>query len=201
MDEKNTWGWVVGSIVVIVVVVVAALWWWMQAPAQAPATTNGTMASSTIATSTPPTSVVTTKKSETVAAIVADLSSDSQYESLWNSTGVSSSIVGKGPYTVFVSTDAGFNLLPPNAIGNMTTAQRKRMIQYSVVARSLDINAQDTGSIKTLSGDELNFEVGPGGVVQVNSSYALEEYKGSNGIVYVLNEPLLPPTSKNILTP
>ncbi len=84
----------------------------------------------------------------------------------------------------------------------MTAAQKKRMVQYSVVSgRALNVNVQDSGSVKALSGDLLNFNVGSTGLVQVNSSYALAAYKATNGIVYVINQPLLPPTSGNIMTP
>lgn len=205
MNGRNTTGWVVGIIVVLLII--GGLWWW----AASPSGQNGNMASSTdmTASSTPTGTTpsnsspsLVNKSSQSVAAIVAGLSGASQYASAWSNTGVGSTITGKGPYTVFVSEDAGYNKLPAGTVTNMTAAQKKRMIQYSVVlGKALDIDAQDTGSIKTLSGDELNFSVGALGVVQVNSSYALQEYKGSNGIVYVISQPLLPPTSKNILTP
>jgi uncharacterized surface protein with fasciclin (FAS1) repeats len=200
MNEKNIWGWVIGIIVILIII--AGIWWWSASsvPAAAPTTTTS-VASSTSSVATPAL-VNNTKISETVAGIVAGLGNDSEYAGFLSSTGVGVNLTGKGPYTVFISTDAGYGLLKPGTISNMTAAQKKRMLQYSIVSgRALNINLQDSGSIKTLSGDELNFSVGPGGVVQVNSSYALQEYKASNGVVYVLNQPILPPTSKNILTP
>ncbi len=201
MNEKNTWGWIIG--VIVVLLIIGGVWWWATGPT---AGTPNDMASSTTATTTPAGTgsdvTVINKNSESIAAIVAGLSGASQYASLFNSTGVGATLGARGPYTVFISTDAGYNLLPAGTVTNMTAAQKKRMIQYSVVSgKALDIDAQDSGSIKTLSGDEVNFSVGSTGLVQVNSSYALSEYKASNGIVYVLNQPLLPPTSKNILTP
>jgi uncharacterized surface protein with fasciclin (FAS1) repeats len=139
-----------------------------------------------------------------VASIVAGLTGVSQYQGFFDSTGISNTLVDTGPasYTVFVSTDAGYNLLAAGTIANMTAAQKKRMVQYSIVSgKALNVNVADSGSVKTLSGDEVNFKVGTTGLVQVNSSYALAAYKGSNGIVYVINQPLIPPTSGNILTP
>jgi len=134
--------------------------------------------------------------------LLAELTGDSTYVSFYNSTGVGATLGARGPYTVFVSTDAGYALLKPGTIANMTAAQKKRMIQYSVVSgKALNVNVQDSGSVKALSGDLLNFNVGSTGLVQVNSSYALGAYKASNGIVYILNQPLIPPTSGNILTP
>lgn len=201
MERNTTWAWVIGIIVLLVVI--GGLWWWSVAPTQTGAPTG--TATTTVATSTATNvaaATVVNKSSQSVASIVAGLTGSSQYAAAWSSTGVGSTVAGKGPYTVFVSTDAGYALLKPGTITNMTSAQKKRMVQYSIVSgKALDINAQDTGSVKTLSGDELNFSVGAPGVVQVNSSYAIAEYKASNGIVYVINQPLIPPTSKNILTP
>jgi uncharacterized surface protein with fasciclin (FAS1) repeats len=169
-------------------------------------TTNTTSASvtDTSGTNASPSPVVVNNNNsgKSVAAIVAGLTGSSEYAGFFSDTGVAGSVGAKGPYTVFVSTDGGYALLKPGTITNMTAAQKKRMIQYSVVSgKMLDVNVADSGSVKALSGDLLNFNVGSTGLVQVNSSYALAAYKGSNGIVYILNQPLVPPTSGNIMTP
>ncbi len=212
MNGNNTWVWVGGIIVVILII--GGLFWWMngsstgtQAGEMATTTdlTASTTASGAIDTSgtnaTEAPIVPNTKNSgKTVAQILAGLPNASEYASLLASSGAS--ISGKGPYTVFVSTDAGYALLKPGTITSMTAAQKKRLAQYSVVSgKMLDVNTSDSGSVKALSGDELNFNVGSTGLVQVNSSYALAAFKGSNGIVYIINQPLVPPTSGNILTP
>ena len=210
--RNNTWGWV--GIIVVVVLIIGGIFWWMNAGSTGTQTgqmatttdmtgTTGTTASGvdTSGTNTTEAPVVVNNKNNTksVAEIVAGLPNASTYADYLNSSGAS--ISGKGPYTIFVSTDAGYALLKPGTITNMTAAQKKRMAQYSIVARMLDVNAQDSGSVKALSGDLLNFNVGSTNLVQVNSSYALAAYKGTNGIVYVINQPLVPPTSGNIMTP
>lgn len=203
MNENNTWVWVGG--VFAVVLIIGGLYWWFSAPsAVAPADDTASSASTTPvgnANGETPVVVNAQTSSKTVAAIIAGLAGSSEYASLLSSTGVGTSIAGKGPYTVFVSTDAGFSLLKPGTITNLTAAQKKRLMQYSIVSKVLNVNIQDSGSVKALSGDLLNFTVGPTNLVQVNSSYALKAYKGSNGIVYVINQPLVPPTSGNIMTP
>jgi uncharacterized surface protein with fasciclin (FAS1) repeats len=157
------------------------------------ASTTGDMASTTTAT---PVVVEPAKTSSSVAAVVAGLSGASEYAGLFSSAGVGATLTGKGPYTVFVSTDAGYALLKPGTITNMTAAQKKRLIQYSIVSgRMLNISATDSGTITALSKDTLNFNVNDSGLVQVNSSFALRAIKASNGIVYIINQPLLPPVS------
>ncbi len=194
-------------------VIIGGLLWWSNQSAVTTtdtANTNGTMASSTVGgtdtsgTNTTPAPVVISKNnsSKSIASIVAGLTGSSEYAALFTDTGVAATLGAKGPYTVFVSTNGGYALLKPGTISNMTAAQKKRMIQYSVISgRALDVNVQDSGQINALSGDKLNFSVGSTGLVQVNSSYALAAYKATNGVVYVINQPLIPPTSGNILTP
>jgi uncharacterized surface protein with fasciclin (FAS1) repeats len=192
----NKWIWVV----IAAIVIIAGVWFFGMRPASTTDTTGGDMASTTgdMASTTTATPVVVepAKTSSSVAAVVAGLSGASEYAGLFSSTGVGATLTGKGPYTVFVSTDAGYALLKPGTITNMTAAQKKRLIQYSIVSgRMLNISATDSGTITALSKDTLNFNVNDSGLVQVNSSFALRAIKASNGIVYIINQPLLPPVS------
>ena len=206
MNEKNTWAWIIGIIVVLLVI--GGLWWWVASPAMQPGdmASSTDMAATTTASgttgSTPAPVASTDTSSESIATIVAGLSNATEYAGFFSNSGVGATLGTNGPYTVFVSTDAGYALLKPGTISNMTAAQQKRMVQYSIISgTAVNVNTQKTGSIKSLSGDEINFKVGTTGLVQINSSYALAAYKASNGIVYVINQPLVPPTSGNILTP
>jgi uncharacterized surface protein with fasciclin (FAS1) repeats len=190
----NKWIWVV----IAAIVIIAGVWFFGMRPASTTDTTGGDMASTTgdMASTTTATPVVVEPASSSVAAVVAGLSGASEYAGLFSSTGVGATLTGKGPYTVFVSTDAGYALLKPGTITNMTAAQKKRLIQYSIVSgRMLNISATDSGTITALSKDTLNFNVNDSGLVQVNSSFALRAIKASNGIVYIINQPLLPPVS------
>lgn len=211
MNRDNAWSWVGG--IILALLIIGGLVWWFNGGSS---TQAGDMASTTDMTSATTSAidtsgtntteapvVVNTKNSgKSIAQIVAGLTGSSEYASLFSGTGVGATLGSRGPYTVFVSTNTGYGLLKPGTITNMTAAQKKRMVQYSIVpSKALDVNVQDSGSVKALSGDELNFSVGTTDLVQVNSSYALAAYKASNGIVYVINQPLIPPTSGNIMTP
>jgi uncharacterized surface protein with fasciclin (FAS1) repeats len=202
MEERNTWVWAL-SIIVVLVVIGGFVWWFnrtaaMQAGGNASTTAagaSGTSLSGTGVSATEPAPVqIVNKTDSSIAGILAGLTGDSTYTSLFDSTGVGATLGARGPYTVFVSTNAGFNLLPPGTLSSMTAAEEKRFVQYSIVSgKALDVNAVENGSVTTLSGDGISFHVGTTGLVQVNSSYALAAYKASNGIVYILNQPLLPP--------
>jgi len=199
MDRNSVWGWIIG-IVVIILIVAGAVWWSKggsstQANDMASTTTAAANSTASAAGAAEPITLVD-RSNETVAQVVAGLSGISEYQSMFNATGIGATLIGTNPssYTVFVSTDMGYGLLQPGTIRTMTAADQKHMIQYSVVSgRALDVQAVSSGEVQTLSGDTLNFHVGTTGLVQANSSFALAAYKAKNGIVYVINQPLLPP--------
>ncbi len=192
MDLQNsTTKWIIGAAVILVVAL--GLWWYasgQSAAPQQPATTTTTDSE----LSGPGQVTVNTTTSD-VASVIAGISNGATFASYLSSTGVGATLTGKGPYTVFVSTDGAFSRLAPGTISAMTAAERKRMVQYHVVVgKRLDVDAVNSGQIQALSKDTLNFQVDTvKGAVYVNSGYVLKAYKATNGIVYVINSVLLPP--------
>lgn len=204
MDTNNTRGWIIG--IVAAVVIIGGIWWYVSAnPNPATTATTNEMASTTMATSTPggAAPVVTeARTSSTVAQVVASLSGSSNFYSLMASTGVVASLTGKGPYTIFIPTNAAYASLTPGTISAMTAAQKKRLAQYAVVTgKRLDIDAVSSGHYVALSKDPINFQVNlQTGTVLVNSGLVLYQYKASNGIVYVMNAVLVPPQTPSSTT-
>lgn len=183
------------------VVVLLGIWfiWFNSSSESAIATdTTGTTTPVTInATTTLPsnTAVVEVKQTASINSIIASLGGESIFASYLSSTGVATTLSGKGPYTIFVPSNAAFAALSPGTISNLSAAEKKRLVQYHiVVGRALDIDAVSSGAIQALSKDALNFNVNIStGVAQVNSSFVIHEYKASNGIVYVITGVLFPP--------
>jgi uncharacterized surface protein with fasciclin (FAS1) repeats len=192
MDLQNsTTKWIIGAAVILVLAL--GLWWFasrQSAAPQQPVTTTTTDSE----TSGPGQVTVNTTTSD-VATVIASVSNGATFASYLSSTGVGATLSGKGPYTVFVSTDGAFSRLAPGTISAMTAAERKRMVQYHVVVgKRLDVDAVNSGQVQALSKDTLNFQVDTAkGAVYVNSGYVLKAYKATNGIVYVINSVLIPP--------
>jgi uncharacterized surface protein with fasciclin (FAS1) repeats len=139
--------------------------------------------------------VAENRQATTVSSIAENLPDATQFASLLQSTGVDKLIASGQPYTVFVPTDRAMHRLPPGMLSGMSAAQLKRLIEYHVVAgRAIDVNAVDSGQITALSKDALNFSINPGDQsARVNSSVVLEAYRGKNGVVYLVDNVLLPP--------
>lgn len=197
--ERNKEIWI--GVVVVLVLAALIVWWIVDEQPLSTSINIFSGASSTAATSTSahgatPSAVVTkvARSKETVNTIVAGLSGTTDFNALFKSTGVSAMISSTGMYTIFVPTDTAFNELPDGTLQSMTAAQRKRLIEYHVISgRAIDLDAVSAGTVPALSGDALNFNYGIDKVPLVNSAVAITEYDGKNGVVYLIDNVLLPP--------
>jgi len=151
-----------------------------------------TRASGESAASAP--SASASRKLSTVATVAQNLPNTSQFKALFKSTSVATSLTGKGPYTIFVPTNGAFSQLPPGTITKMTDAQKLRFMQYHIIdGRMIDAQAQVAGTIEAMSGDVLNFSFGADQIPLVNSAIFIHKYEASNGVVYLIDNVLLPP--------
>lgn len=131
-----------------------------------------------------------------VAAILSGLPDTSRFAAELSTTGVAGSITGKGPYTLFVPINEAYAHLPAGTIEKLTSTQLKRLVSYHVVSgKAIDVSVQTSGTVQALSKDPLNFSVRMGDkTARINSSVALQSFKADNGVVYLIDQVLLPPT-------
>ena len=94
--------------------------------------------------------------------------------------------------------NGAFAQLPGGTVANMTAEEKKRLIQYHIVSgRAVEMGEQVAGSIEALSKDVLNFSFGKDKIPMVNSAIVITQYNGKNGVVYVIDNVLLPPKKTN----
>lgn len=196
MDNNNTGAWVIGA--VIVLVLGFGIYWFMNREPAGTETSNETATTTpntaTTTTSTP-TTVRETRTNATVAEVVASLADASTFNSYLTSTGVSASVKGTGPYTIFVPSNAAFGKLAPGTVSGLSASAKKRLVQYHVVSgKKLDVDALETSTIQALSRDMLNFEaLGANARGRVNNSTVIRQYNAKNGVVYIVDAVLIPP--------
>lgn len=197
--NKSIWAWAGGAALLIVIIV--GLWWWHTGTAKVASQEVGYQATSTDAlasSNTPKTAPVKTQvRAGSVMAVINSIPDASRFATMLGTSGVASQLTGKGPYTVFVPINESYAHLPPNALTGLSGAQLKRLVEYHVISgRSIDVNVQQAGTVQAMSKDMLNFNVRVGDKsARVNSSVALQSFKASNGIVYLIDQVLLPPVS------
>ena len=191
---KNTKGIWIG--IAAIAIVAGIYFWWFSSTQSAPSDNMATTTAATSTTTSDGSGTTITVPAGSVRTIAESLNTSSRFAALLVSTGVAAEVAGKGPYTIFVPTDAAFAALPVGTISKLTAAQLKRLVEYHViVGRAVSGTAQTTGTVPSLSRDVLNFTFGVDKVIRVNNSIFIKQYKATNGVVYVINAVLLPPTS------
>jgi len=103
---------------------------------------------------------------------------------------------GAGPFTVFAPTNAAFEALFAtlgiSGIADLTKEQLIPILTYHVVSGNVLSGELSTGNVATLNGD-IAVNVGMSAVtINGSSNVVLANVQGSNGVVHVIDEVLLP---------
>lgn len=188
MNSKKMWVWMLLAVAAVLVLLFAWNTYRLNKAADEPV-------ESAEATTTDTKATTGGSKSQTVASIIAGIPEGTRFAGLFTSTGVGATITGKGPYTVFVSTDGAFARATPGSLDGMTAAEKKRLIQNHIIAgKKIDATALNTGEMQSLSGDTLNFnKINDDAGHNVGSGLIIRTYQASNGVVYLINAVLFPP--------
>ncbi len=206
MRKHNKGVWV--GVVSLIVIAALGLWWLSSSRPlgsifQMGSTTESQQTGSAVASSTGQSVTVkkdTSTKNKDVATIVRELKNGSTFNGYFRSTGIAATINPKSvsKYTVFVPTNGAFAQLPPGTVSEMSAEEKKRLIQYHVVSgRAVDLDQMTAGTIEALSRDVLNFSYGVDKIPMVNSAIVITQYQGTNGVVIVIDNVLLPPKKGN----
>ncbi|MBN1790580.1 MAG: fasciclin domain-containing protein [Bacteroidales bacterium] len=104
---------------------------------------------------------------------------------------------GAGPFTVFAPTNAAFEelftALGVSGIADLTKEQLVPILLYHVVSGNVESSELSSGNVATLNGD-IAVNLGASVTINGTSLVVLTDVQGSNGVVHVIDEVLLPPT-------
>jgi uncharacterized surface protein with fasciclin (FAS1) repeats len=105
-----------------------------------------------------------------------------------------------GPFTVFAPTNAAFDKLPAGTVENLVKPENKdqlrTILEYHVYVGVLtESMIRDGMTLNQVSLDNVTLG-NKDGKITVNGANVLGSARGSNGIVYIIDAVLLPPTSK-----
>ena len=105
-----------------------------------------------------------------------------------------------GPFTVFAPTNAAFDKLEPGTVENLLKPENKSALQnileYHVYVGVIkEENVQDGMTLNQVNLENVTLNK-KDGKMTVNGANVLGAAKASNGIVYIIDQVLLPPTKK-----
>jgi uncharacterized surface protein with fasciclin (FAS1) repeats len=112
---------------------------------------------------------------------------------------LTSTLEGKGPFTVFAPTDEAFAKLPAGTVESLLKPENKEKLRailtYHVVAGDLSAaQVAKLSSVKTVEGAELKIVVKDGSVMVDNAKVVKADIHASNGIIHVIDAVMLPPS-------
>lgn len=115
-----------------------------------------------------------------------------------DAAGLTSTLEGDGPFTVFAPTDEAFAKLPKDTLANLlkpeNREQLKGILLYHVVpGRIYSDAAVKAGSAKTIQGASLAITVKSGKAMVNNAGLVKTDIDASNGVIHVIDTVVMPP--------
>ena len=114
--------------------------------------------------------------------------------------GLTNTLKGAGPFTVFVPTDEAFAKLPPGRLAALMKDKTalKEVLLYHVVTGSVmaaDIAKLNGKSKKTAEGSDAKIMMMGTGIMVNNANVTKADIIASNGVIHVIDAVMLPPGS------
>jgi uncharacterized surface protein with fasciclin (FAS1) repeats len=110
------------------------------------------------------------------------------------SAGLTETLTGKGPFTVFAPTDEAFKKLPRGSLDALLkdTAKLKAVLSYHVVAGHVAAKDVKSGEVMTVQGTALTAVVSSSGL-QVNGAHVKQtDIAATNGVIHVIDAVIMP---------
>jgi uncharacterized surface protein with fasciclin (FAS1) repeats len=137
----------------------------------------------------------TTPAPITVAQTIAANPQLSTASRLIQEAGLTDTLQGTGPFTVFVPTDDAFKAVPSatvEALGR-DKDRLKAVLSYHVVAGALSSADVKNGPVKTVQGSALSLYRSGNFVTADEAVVTAPDVRATNGVVHVIDKVLMPP--------
>ena len=141
------------------------------------------------------TACATTPAPKTVADTAASTPELSTLNQLIKTAGLSETLGGAGPFTVFAPTNDAFKAVPKatmDALGK-DPAQLKAVLSYHVVPGKLMAAEVKNGSAKTVQGASVALAKAGTFVTVEEAMVTTADVPASNGVIHMVDRVLIPP--------
>ncbi len=139
------------------------------------------------------------ESAEEPGTIVEVAAGNSEFETLAaaiEAAGLTETLSGDGPFTVFAPTDAAFEALPAGVLDKLLLPANEdvlvKILTYHVVSGEVTSDQIGAGEVPTVEGQTVT--VTTKGGVQVNGANVVTaDVDASNGVIHVIDAVLIPP--------
>ena len=138
--------------------------------------------------------IASVQEDNTIVGTALEAGSFSTLLTAVEAAGLTSTLQGDGPFTVFAPTDAAFNALPDGTLDALLadTDALQSVLLYHVVAGSYSASElEELSSIETLQGQPI--VISQGSVILNGNMVQEGDIQADNGIIHVIDRVLLPP--------
>lgn len=164
---------------------------------QAPGTTPATPPVAPAPPTAPPAGQTPDAASNNIVALAAANSSFKTLTAALQAAGLTETLSGTGPFTVFAPTDEAFAALPQDALQELLRPENRQLLvqilTYHVVPARVQSTELQPGEVTTVEGEAVNVQTS-GNQVTVNDARVVQpDIQASNGIIHAIDRVLLPP--------
>jgi uncharacterized surface protein with fasciclin (FAS1) repeats len=108
--------------------------------------------------------------------------------------GLTDTLTGKGPFTVFAPTDEAFKRLPVGALDALIrdSAKLKAVMSYHVIKGHVLAKDVKSGEVMTLQGSPLTASVSSSGVEVNGARVKQADIAATNGVIHVIDAVIMP---------
>jgi uncharacterized surface protein with fasciclin (FAS1) repeats len=138
-----------------------------------------------------------TSKAQTVVDVIVNSENHQTLETAVIAAGLTETLSGDGPFTVFAPTDDAFGSLyigTVEALLEDPDGELKQILLYHALSgNTFSSDLTDGSNIETLQGSNLNITISGGNVYINGAMVTVADIETDNGVVHVIDAVLLPP--------
>lgn len=148
---------------------------------------------------TPEQTTPTTGATDSIVNVAAGDPSFSTLNELITTAGLTETLEGEGPYTVFAPTNEAFAGLSESTRQELVQPENRetlrRILQYHVVPGEVTSDQLQSGEVTTAEGNPVNVQVdAAANQVRVNDATVTQpDIQASNGVIHGIDSVILPP--------
>ncbi|MBW4610528.1 MAG: S-layer homology domain-containing protein [Hassallia sp. WJT32-NPBG1] len=139
------------------------------------------------------TSTATTTSSN-IVAFAGSNTSFSTLTTALQAAGLTETLQGTGPYTVFAPTDEAFAALPQETLQRLLEPRNRETLRRILTYHVVNGQVTTAGQATTLANQPVNVQLdSASNQITVNNTRVIQPVQTSNGVIYAINEVLIPP--------
>ncbi|MFG0294155.1 MAG: fasciclin domain-containing protein [Phycisphaerales bacterium JB050] len=136
-------------------------------------------------------------ETKTVVEVAKDAKQFTTLLAAIDAAGLTSTLIGDGPFTILAPTDAAFSALPKGTVENLlkpeNLATLQSILKYHVISgRVYSDQVVKLNSAKTLGGQTISISADANGVMINEATVAKVDIEAANGVIHVIDAVLIP---------